>query len=290
MKKKIGALISASDLKAISVSFGKFLAVVLATAIGSYCTYLVNQRTSGASRKTDAMIDVYFGSDNWTSSMSPLEYQLRQSFNRAKFAVFADNSSLRKLDGLLKSDKNCKDGRWSDACLELTAEQLLIQHQSLQGGNADDAAAFLRIVRHELALQRSALLAETVNRYWISFPLGLDLRGDDIPFIRSRKVPDDFMRSFPTSKYVILVNLAVEKGPPRQDRNYLTCVALVGLTYQPVAGDHPALPTYNTSAFKRVNRASSTAERDCVLQAADQAIAHFFETPIATLKQYIDHH
>lgn len=287
--KKARGSAKSENVGSTKVVVNTVLGLFFAAAFGACSTYWVNQRTDDAKRKTDAMLDVYFGQENWTYSMSPLEYQLRQSISREKFAVFADNDSLKKLDRLLASEGNaCKNDHWSDACLNLMAKQLMIQHQALHGGSAADADAFLRIVRNEQNLQRSEVLPGIVSRYWVSFPTGLDLKGDDIPAIGSRLIPDDFTRIFPNKKYVILVDLQFETEPPVQEPKFLTCVALVGLTYQPINGERPTLPRYTTSAFVRTSRSAKTAARDCVLEAADQAIDSFLKTPSATLRQYID--
>jgi hypothetical protein len=111
----------------------------------------------------------------------------------------------------------------------------------------------------------------------------MDLKGDDIPAVQGRDIPDELSDAFPTSKYVVLLQLYLSRNRVPQFGGGTVCMATIVVTPQPVVGARSVVPKFTVSSAAFVTRRGHTSNKDCLFAAADQVIPAVFKIPAAML-------
>jgi hypothetical protein len=268
--------------------FGAFVLSLAGAALGAYLSTQSNVRVEHQQRMEDALIDVYFNPETM-KGLSPAEIAVKQSILREKFALLANDEALKKLDAIESSHSDCPNELSSEQCAKRYADELWIQRStSGEPTSASDEAAFKRIIVREKKEQASLVLPGTVDRFRIFFPSYMDLKGDDLPSIKGRVIPSDFSKRFPTTKYVIMVQLYDDKYKKAKKGDLFGCGAIVGITYQPAIGHLPEVPNYNEYAQDVRRYTTEDSERECLVDVGDRVIDGFLSTPVAELEAHIN--
>jgi hypothetical protein len=284
---KTGSLSMKAELPPVASLLATFLVTVSGAALGAYLTLISSSKLEHDKRVADALTDVYFNMDAVPKDLSPRDFELRQSLLREKFALFADSSTLIKLAAFEKSNTNCANGV-SDECVKKGAEELLLQRQAVGSDTSGRAAdAFKSIIVTEKKEQSELRLPETVKRFWVTRPSDMDFTGNDIPGIAGRKVPEDFSRRFPNTKYVVLILLSSDETKGLKFGQRFQCDYTIGVTYQPSVNFPPTLPDYTVHGHLERTYKSVKSEKECLFDAGDSAVDDLFSRSVDELAKYI---
>lgn len=266
---------------------GALFSVLAAAAFGAYFTLWQNDRFEKERRATDALVDVYFSpKENW-DGLSPIEVQYRQSLAREKLAIFASPEMLVKLDKQLQG-RPCERGAFSDECIELTAQELLIQRETQVGGLDGHSDAFLRIIRRELSQQRNLALPNVRRQFWLVWPNDIQFKADELERAQSDQMPPAFVQAFPLWKYTVFVQLDAMQSKGLRRGDAFVCYGKAGVAYQSPQFKTPSVPNFNYSVFLHRKYMSASTRKDCLLDAANRAVEGLFAIPVEDLKKTID--